>query len=128
MFQLGGRNEITPKQIVSLDILIIIYINKDMQRIHMWVSGVVQGVGFRYFTVRKARELGVSGWVRNTPDGRVEIVAEGENWQLENLVESVNTGPSSSSVSRVDVEEEKYQKEFNGFEVRFFIQRYYYSP
>ena len=85
----------------------------------MWINGVVQGVGFRYFTVRKARELGVSGWVRNTPDGKVEIVAEGEKWQLEDFVESVKTGPSSSSVSGVDVEAEKYREEFKGFEVRF---------
>ena len=90
-----------------------------MQRIHIWVSGVVQGVGFRYFTVRKARELGVTGWVRNTPDGKVEIVAEGEKWQLEELAGSVKLGPSSSNVSGIDTEEERYQNEFDRFEVRF---------
>ncbi|MEJ2567953.1 MAG: acylphosphatase [candidate division WOR-3 bacterium] len=90
-----------------------------MQRIHIWVSGVVVGVGFRYFTVRKAREFGVSGWVRNTPDGKVEVVAEGEKWQLKELTGSLKVGPSSSSVSGIDAEEEKYQNEFDGFEVRF---------
>ena len=83
------------------------------------MKGVVQGVGFRYFTVRKARELGVSGWVRNTPDGRVEIVAEGEDWQLKEFTGSVKTGPSLSSVTGIEVDKEKYQNEFDGFEVRF---------
>ncbi len=90
-----------------------------MHRIHIWVSGVVQGVGFRYFTVKKARELGVTGWVRNTPDGKVEVAAEGEKWQLEELAESLKVGPSSSNVSGIDVQKEQYQNEFNRFEVRF---------
>jgi len=90
-----------------------------MQRIHIWVSGVVQGVGFRYFSVREARGLGLSGWVRNTPDGGVEIVVEGEEWQLKEFAGSVKVGPSHSSVTGIEVKEEEYQNEFNGFEVRF---------
>ena len=90
-----------------------------MKRIHVWVSGVVQGVGFRYFTVRQARELEVSGWVRNTHDGKVEIVAEGEEWQLKDFTEQVKIGPSHSSVRGIEVKEEEYKNEFNGFEVRF---------
>ena len=49
-----------------------------MKRAHLWISGIVQGVFFRYSTSRKAVELGVSGWVRNCQDGRVETVIEGE--------------------------------------------------
>jgi len=90
-----------------------------MQRIHIWVKGVVQGVGFRFFTVREARGLGISGWVRNTPDGSVEIAAEGEEWQLKEFTGSVKVGPSHSSVTGIEVKEEEYQNEFNGFEVRF---------
>jgi acylphosphatase len=90
-----------------------------MHRIHVWVSGVVQGVGFRYFAVRKARESGISGWVRNTPKGKVEIVAEGEKWQLEEFTQNVKIGPSLSSVTGTEVKEEEYQGEFEGFEVRF---------
>ena len=90
-----------------------------MNRIHIWIGGVVQGVGFRFFTVRQARELGVSGWVRNTPDGRVEIVAEGEEWKLKEFAKSVKTGPSHSTVTGTDSKEEKFQDEFEGFEVRF---------
>jgi acylphosphatase len=90
-----------------------------MQRIHIWVKGVVQGVGFRYFTIRKARELGISGWVKNSLDGGVEIVAEGEKWQLDEFTESVKIGPSHSTVTAIDVKEEEYKNEFKGFEVRF---------
>ena len=90
-----------------------------MNRIHVWISGVVQGVGFRFFAVRQARELGVSGWVRNTPDGRVEVVAEGEEWQLEELAKGLKTGPSHSTVTATNIKEEKFQNEFDGFEVRF---------
>jgi acylphosphatase len=90
-----------------------------MKRIHVWVSGVVQGVGFRFFTIRKARELEISGWVKNTHDGKVEIVAEGEEWQLKDFTESVKVGPSHSSVRGIEVKEEGYQNEFKEFEVRF---------
>lgn len=90
-----------------------------MQRIHIWVKGVVQGVGFRYFTIRKARESDISGWVRNTIDGGVEIVAEGEEWQLKDFIENVKLGPSHSTVTGVEIEEEEYRDEFKGFEVRF---------
>jgi len=90
-----------------------------MQRIHIWVKGVVQGVGFRFFTVRQARELSISGWVRNTVDGGVEIAAEGEEWKLKEFAASVKVGPSHSTVTGIEVKEEEYQNEFNGFEVRF---------
>lgn len=90
-----------------------------MKRIHVWVSGVVQGVGFRFFTIRKARELEISGWVKNTHDGKVEIVAEGEEWQLKDFTEQVKVGPSHSSVRGIEVKEEGYQNEFKEFEVRF---------
>ncbi|MEO0292972.1 MAG: acylphosphatase [candidate division WOR-3 bacterium] len=90
-----------------------------MQRLHIWVSGIVQGVGFRYFTIRQAREIGISGWVRNLPDGRVEIVAEGESWRLKEFLENIKVGPSHATVTKVEVREEEYKKEFEGFEVRF---------
>ena len=90
-----------------------------MERIHVWVKGMVQGVGFRYFTIRKARELGVTGWVRNSADGGVEIVAEGEKWKLKEFTESVKMGPSHAAVTALEVKEEEYKNEFKEFEVRF---------
>jgi acylphosphatase len=122
LLKIRGNNNYSsksPQGIMPLDILNIIYIHKNMHRIHIWISGVVQGVGFRFFTVRKARETGVSGWVRNTPNGKVEVVAEGEEWRLQEFTKSVKIGPALSTVTGIEVKEEEYQNEFEGFEVRF---------
>ena len=64
----------------------------------------MQGVGFRYFVMRIARPLGLRGWVRNRPDGAVEVVAEGERPVLEQLLQAVSQGPRSAHVSRVDAD------------------------
>lgn len=69
------------------------------------VSGVVQGVGFRYFVLRQAERVGVVGWVRNLPDGRVEVVAGGESDQLSELEKALWTGPSRSRVTGVEKSE-----------------------
>jgi len=90
-----------------------------MKRIHLWVSGIVQGVAFRYFAKRKSGELGVTGWVKNIPNGKVEIVAEGKAWQVRELVESIRIGPPSATVTGIEIKEELYKNEFDQFEVRF---------
>jgi acylphosphatase len=66
------------------------------------VSGRVQGVGFRYFTLRAAEALGVSGFVRNLADGRVEVVAEAADGVLSQFEEKLREGPSFSSVEALD--------------------------
>lgn len=71
------------------------------RRVEIVISGVVQGVGFRYFVYRVAHEVGVVGWVRNLPDGRVQIVAEGDAVQLEALVEEMKVGPRHASIQDV---------------------------
>ena len=71
---------------------------------HLFVSGLVQGVFFRDSTRLKAEELGVTGWVRNLSDGRVEIMAEGEKEKVEELVEWVKKGSSAARVDNLDVE------------------------
>lgn len=58
-------------------------------RLHVFYSGCVQGVGFRYTVARTARRYAVSGWVKNLPDGRVELVAEGETTELERFLDNV---------------------------------------
>lgn len=68
------------------------------------VSGRVQGVGFRYFTLDIARREGLTGLVRNLPDGRVEVVAEGERDTLARLESALWRGPSHARVEDVDVE------------------------
>lgn len=71
-------------------------------RIHLRVHGRVQGVGFRWFVSAEARRLGLAGWVRNQPDGSVELEAEGAPADLEALRQRVRTGPPAARVDRVE--------------------------
>lgn len=73
-----------------------------MERLHAVIHGDVQGVGFRYFLMRRGRDLGLLGWVRNNDDGTVEMVAEGERPALEQLERAAQSGPRLSRVERVD--------------------------
>jgi acylphosphatase len=77
-----------------------------MRRVHVFVSGRVQGVFFRAACAEQARALGVTGWVRNTPDGRVEAVFEGPGSGVEAMVRWCRQGPSHAQVDSVDVREE----------------------
>lgn len=81
-----------------------------MARVHLEVTGRVQGVGFRWFVRERARRLGLAGWVRNQEDGSVEIVAEGDDAAIDMLGTALRAGPPGSSVENVrslssDVEE-----------------------
>jgi acylphosphatase len=87
-------------------------------RVHVFVSGNVQGVFFRQKTKQQAENFGVNGWVRNLPDGRVEAVFEGEEEAVKALVDYCHQGPSSAKVTGVDVRRESYRGEFSGFETR----------
>jgi acylphosphatase len=69
------------------------------------VQGRVQGVGFRYYAARAARELGVAGWVRNLPDGSVETLVEGDAAAVEGYLDRLRRGPTASRVDGVVVEE-----------------------
>lgn len=71
---------------------------------HAVVRGRVQGVGFRYFVRREAQELGLTGWVRNCPDGSVELEAEGDAVQLAELEKRLRQGPALSRVDEVTVD------------------------
>jgi acylphosphatase len=75
-----------------------------MERLHAVVRGSVQGVGFRYFIQRKARQLGLHGWVRNNDDGTVELLAEGSRTDLEQLMMAAEEGPRMARVQRVEVQ------------------------
>ena len=87
-------------------------------RVHVFVSGIVQGVNFRQKTKRQAENFGVNGWVRNLPDGRVEAVFEGEEQAVKALVDYCRHGPSYALVTNVDIAWEPYRGEFSGFETR----------
>ena len=76
-------------------------------RVHVFVSGRVQGVGFRYSTMNKASRLGIKGWVRNVPDGRVEAVFEGSQKLVEEMIDWCQKGSRGALVKDVAVEYEQ---------------------
>lgn len=84
-------------------------------RVRIRAEGRVQGVGFRYFVYRNAKKLGVKGWVKNTSDGAVEAVFEGEASGVENLVSLCRGGPPGASVEDLKVEREDFRGEFKEF-------------
>lgn len=86
-------------------------------RAHIFVSGKVQGVFFRQNTKRQAQSRGVSGWVSNLPDGRVEAVFEGEKDAVNAVVDYCRHGPSFAKVEHVDVTVEDFKGEFEGFSI-----------
>ncbi len=87
-------------------------------RLHIWVSGRVQGVGFRAFVQQNASLLGLTGWVRNVGYDQVEAVAEGPRPLLERFAELVQRGPSASRVDECRIEWGSAEGEFSRFEVR----------
>ncbi|KXA92991.1 acylphosphatase [candidate division MSBL1 archaeon SCGC-AAA259E19] len=89
------------------------------KRAHVLVSGRVQGVFFRATTKEEARKREVNGWVRNLPDGRVEAVFEGEEDDVEEMVDFCHEGSRAAEVEDVEVNWDEYQDEFSGFEVQY---------
>jgi acylphosphatase len=88
-----------------------------LERVHAFVSGKVQGVGFRNFTAAEATKLSLTGWVRNLSDGRVELVAEGPAAPIEKLMAAVAQGPAAARVDKVERKAEPYTGQFKQFEV-----------
>lgn len=72
---------------------------------HVWVSGRVQGVAFRHYTKVRARELGLKGWVKNLPEGRVEVWCEGSRSAVLDLLQWLERGPPAAEVEHVEVRE-----------------------
>ena len=87
-------------------------------RVHLVVSGRVQGVAFRASTVEAAHHLGLRGWVRNLPDGRVEAEAEGDRPQVEALVAWCRRGPPAARVLDLSVAWGEPRGDLDGFEIR----------
>jgi len=86
-------------------------------RAHVWISGKVQGVFYRDNARRWAKSMGLSGWVRNLFDGRVEVLVEGEKDSIENLERKLKIGPPLSRVEDVRTEWEDYKGEFLDFRI-----------
>jgi len=88
-------------------------------RTHVYISGHVQGVFFRYETKRNAENLGVRGCIRNLPDGRVECVFEGEKENIEKILEFCKHGPPGANVTDIKINWEDYRDEFDNFHIRY---------
>ena len=85
--------------------------------VNIKITGKVQGVGFRYFVLRQAQELGITGWVSNKSNGDVEALAQGEKADLEQFIAKVKEGPSFSSVDDVILNWEDGQENYTSFEI-----------
>jgi acylphosphatase len=90
----------------------------EQARAHVFISGLVQGVFFRASTREQAQRIGVSGWVRNLPDDRVEAVFEGTRTTVQQMVDWCHQGPPSAQVDHVDVQWEEVTGREEGFRVR----------
>ena len=88
------------------------------KRAHVTISGRVQGVNFRYYTLQQAIGLGVEGWVRNLPDGRVEAVFEGDEAAVDQILAWCQMGPRSARVDEVQTLWEAYSGEYGAFRIR----------
>jgi acylphosphatase len=88
-----------------------------IKRFHIYVSGLVQGVSYRANTLHQAKSLNISGWVKNLPDHRVEIMAEGDSEQLQHLVEWCKQGPRFAQVSDIEIKEQSATGEYTDFTI-----------
>jgi acylphosphatase len=88
-------------------------------KVHIIVSGRVQRVYFRGYTKNEAQKRNVNGWVRNLPDGRVEAVFEGEKEDIDDLIKSVNEGPSYAKVENLNIKWEDFKGEFTDFQIHY---------
>lgn len=86
-----------------------------MVRAHVCISGLVQGVNFRFFTKKEADRRGIKGWVKNLPDGRVEALFKGQKEHVEKMVEWCRVGPPAATVENVDVSWENAVGVVGGF-------------
>ena len=89
------------------------------KRVHLFYSGRVQGIGFRFTTENIALSVGVVGWVKNLPDGRVEVVAEAEEARLVQFLERVRNGPMKPYIRGVESDWSEATEEYRDFSIRF---------
>jgi acylphosphatase len=87
-------------------------------RVWLRITGRVQGVGFRFSAADAAQRLGLTGWVRNTADGHVELVAEGDRQHVERLIAWCHSGPRGALVTAVEQRWLPHTAEFDGFRIR----------
>jgi acylphosphatase len=89
-----------------------------MKQAHVFISGIVQGVGYRYFVKQNARKLHLTGWVRNTEDRGVEAVFQGDEKVIEEMIAICKKGPFMAEVEQVGFEWEELEETFEEFGIR----------
>ena len=99
-------------------VTLTIEVNRKMQ-LYVLITGKVQGVGFRNFTQLNARQLGVKGYAKNLPNGKVEVVAEGDKAQLDALIALLENGPRYARVDSLEVDERSFTGEYETFGIRY---------
>ncbi|MGM0586786.1 MAG: acylphosphatase [Bacteroidota bacterium] len=90
-----------------------------MKQMHLWISGRVQGVGFRHFTRQHAQSLGLAGWVKNLPDGRVEAILQGSEESIQKMLNHLQHGPTMANVKDIQTSTEEVDSSFNNFSVKY---------
>jgi len=93
-------------------------LNKKI-RLYILISGRVQGIGFRFFTRHHASTLGITGYVKNLVNGKVEVVAEGKESDLEEFVRRLKQGPSLARVIDIKIDRRKYKGNFKRFSIEY---------
>lgn len=83
------------------------------------ITGKVQGVGYRYFAVQKANEMGITGWVKNAVDGNVIIVAQGFEEEIETFIDYLYIGPTRSRVDQISKAKFNTSTNFNNFSIKY---------
>jgi len=91
----------------------------ELVRVHVFAGGRVQGVAYRFYAEKYAARLGVTGWVRNLSDGRVEVLAEGTVPQIDAFLERLREGPSLAHIDSFDLRRERATGEFGDFRIAF---------
>ncbi len=91
----------------------------EIARLHIVIEGIVQGVFFRAGTIEESRKLGLTGWVKNSPDGRVESVFEGHIYKIEQIVEWCKKGPPGAVVRNVETNWEQVTGDYDTFTIKY---------
>ena len=93
--------------------------SNELVSVHLLISGMVQGVGYRWFVMRKANEYNLKGYVRNLYTDDVEVEIEGQRALIMDFVRQIKTGPRSAHVTDIKIEWGEYENKYKGFEIRF---------
>jgi len=87
--------------------------------VHMIISGIVQGVGFRYFVMQQARRMKLTGWVKNLPTGEVEIDVEGPRGLIDSLIQNIRVGNEWCRVKDIQIQWKKITNQYSGFDITY---------